>query len=205
MIRRALLLSLLLAALGGGSLAFASTLNGVTAHSLTFYSAASTVPTSSCSSNATKDTYVDSAHKNTQHATNATLLVEGTSSTQWTLVQMTPCATANAAIVSASLQLLLSTSPGSRTYGAYLVTGSWTETATWNSRPATNASPTATASTGGSGSTTSWNVTSDVQSMVNGGANNGWEIQDGATGTATGTFSSREGTTPPSLAITYYP
>lgn len=203
--RRALSLSLLVAAVGGSTLAFASSLNGVTAAKLTAYSAASTVPTSSCSSNATKDTWVDSAHKNTQHATGTTLTVTGTGSATWALVQFTPCAPANAAIVSASLQMYLRTSPGSRTYGAYLATSTWAETATWNSRPSTNAAPTSTAATGAGGSTTTWSLAGDVQSMVNGGANNGWAVEDAAAGTASGSYDSREGTNPPVLAITYYP
>ncbi len=59
---------------------------------------------------------------------------------------------------------------------------------------------------GAAGSTTSWTVTADTQGFVNGGANNGWEIQDNGAGAATtGSYDSREGTNKPALSITYYP
>ncbi|MGZ4389837.1 MAG: CBM96 family carbohydrate-binding protein [Gaiellaceae bacterium] len=205
--RRVLILSLLLAALGGSTLAFASTLNGVTAQSLTVYAAASTVPTSSCSSNPTQDTWIDAAHTNTQHATSTTLQVTNGSKPTYALVQFAPCASANAAIVSASLQMRLSTAPGStRIYGAYPISSSWAETVTWRTTPTISGSASATATTGSSGSTTSWSLVGDVQSIVNGGANNGWAIEDtNNTGAFTGTYDSREGTNPPVLALTYYP
>jgi hypothetical protein len=204
--RRVLILSLAVAALAGSSFAFASTLNGVTAAKLTVYAAASTVPTSVCSSTSTKDTWVDSAHKNTQHATTANLDVTSGSKPTYALVQFTPCAPANAAVVSASLQLYLRTAPGStRTYGVFPITSSWVETDSWNSQPTVGAQS-ASATTGASGSTTSWTVTADTQGFVNGGANNGWEIQDnGAGATTTGSYDSREGTNAPALSIVYYP
>lgn len=205
--RRALILSLLAAAVGGSTLAFASSLNGVTAASLTDYSAASTVPISSCSSNPTQDTWIDAAHTNTQHTTSATLDVTNGAKPSWTLVQFSPCAPANAAVVSASMQLYLGTAPGSaRTYGVFPITGSWAETATWRTQPTISGTQSASATTGASGSTTSWSVTADTQGFVNGGANNGWAIEDnGAGASTTGTYDSREGTNPPSLALTYYP
>ncbi len=205
--RRVLILSLAVAALAGSSFAFASTLNGVTAQSLTAYAAASTVPTSSCSSNPAQDTWIDAAHTNTQHATSTTLQVTNGAKPSYALVQFAPCAPANAAVVTASLQMLLSTAPGStRTYGAFPITSAWTETVTWRTAPSISGTASATATTAGSGSTTSWSLVGDVQSMVNGGANNGWAIEDtNNTGSFTGSYDSREGTTPPALSITYYP
>ena len=183
MTRRALLVLLVLAGLGGGSLAFASTLNGVTAHSLTFFSASSTVPTQSCSSGPTADTYVDGTNAKgmkTNYGGASTMAVVSGSKPQYALVAFNPCASANAKILSATMQLYLGSSPGSETHTAYAITSGWSEnTVTWNTAP-TLGSSVASATTGGNGSWTSWNLTSAVQSIVNGGSNNGWEIQDGS-------------------------
>lgn len=202
--RRALLAAVVVAAAGGSTLAFAANLNGVAATSLTVYSAPSTVPTSSCSSGATQDTWIDSAHKNTQHGTDAQLTVTA-GGASWALVQFAPCAPANAAIVSASLDLYLASSPGGgRSYGAYPITSSWSETVTWRNAPSTGGQS-ASATPGGSGSTTSWSLASDVQAMVDGGANYGWAIEDNGGGTVSGSYDSREGGNPPALSLVYYP
>lgn len=204
--RRALVVGLLLALAAGSGRAFASSFGGLSAASLTSFSAASTVPTSSCSSNPTQDTWIDAAHTTTSHATSTTLQVASGSKPIYALLQHAPCAIANARIVSATLQLHLGTAPSSpRTYAVLPITTSWAETVTWKTAPTISAVQSASATTGASGSWMSWSLTSDVQSMVNGGVNNGWAIQDTGSGAFTGILDSREGSSPPVLAITYYP
>lgn len=206
MMRRALVFGLLLALAAGSTRAFASSLGSLSAAALTSFSAASTVPTSSCSSNPTQDTWIDAAHTTTAHATSTTLQVTSGIKPVYALVQHTPCAPANARIVSATLQLHLGTAPSSsRAYGAFPITSSWAETVTWKTAPTISAVQSASATTGASGSWMSWSLTGDVQGMVNGGGNNGWAIEDNGSGTFTGALDSREGSSPPVLAITYYP
>ena len=206
MMRRALVFGFLSAFAAGPTSAFASSLGSVSAAALTSFSAASTVPTSSCSSNPTQDTWIDAAHTTTSHAASTTLQVASGSKPTYALVQHTPCALANARIVSATLQLHLGTAPSSpRAYVVLPITTSWAETVTWKTAPATSAVQSASATTGASGSWMSWSLTGDVQGIVDGGGNNGWAIEDNGSGTFTGTLDSREGSNPPVLAIVYYP
>lgn len=206
MMRRALVVGLLLALAAGSTRAFAASLGGLSAASLTSFSAASTVPTSSCSSNPTQDTWIDAAHTATSHATSTTLQVASGSKPTYALVQHTPCALANARIVSATLQLHLGTAPSSpRAYVVFPITSSWVETVTWKTAPTISAVQSASATTAASGSWMSWSLTGDVQSMVNGGGNNGWAIEDNGSGAFAGILDSRESSNPPVLAITYYP
>ncbi|HLY95424.1 MAG TPA: DNRLRE domain-containing protein [Gaiellaceae bacterium] len=149
---------------------------------------------------------MDAAHTATSHATSTTLQVASGNKPTYALVQHTPCAVANARIVSATLQLHLGTAPSSpRTYVVLPITTSWGETVTWKTAPTISAVQSASAVTGANGSWLSWSLTGDVQSIVNGAANNGWAIEDNGSGIFTGTLDSREGSNPPVLAITYYP
>lgn len=195
-------------ALAGAAGALANNLNGVTAQRLTVFSAASTVPTSSCSSSVTADTYIDSAHAKLNYGTATSMqVVSSSKNPSYSLVQFSPCASANAKILSATMQLYLRTAPSpAQTYGAYLITSSWSETSvTWNTSPTISGSASATASTGVGWM--SWSLAADVQSMVNGGGNNGWAIEDANTSSTTGTFDTKEtsGGNPGTLSITYYP
>jgi hypothetical protein len=200
-----LLVALAVVAICAGS-ATASGLGPVTAASVTTYSAASTVPTSSCTSNPTQDADIDANHKNTNDGTATTLTISSGGKPEWGLVQFTPCAPANASIVSAGMQLRVTLGPGARTWGAYLVNGTWAEnTVNWNNAPAISTTASDAQSAGATGSTMQWSVTADVQAIVNGGANHGWAIEDNGSGTATGTLSSREGTVKPVLSLVYYP
>jgi hypothetical protein len=206
--RRALLLLLFVLVAARPVLASASTLGGLTVQSLTTYAAASTVPTSSCNSNPTQDATIDGQRKNSNYGSQTTLTVTSNGTKPaYGLVQFTPCASANAYIVSATLALLLSTAPGgTRTYGAFPVSGGWVEsTVTWNTAPGISGTASATQTTGASGSTMQWTVTGDVQGFVNGGANNGWALEDTGTTYDSGSLDSREGATQPVLSIVYYP
>lgn len=186
--------------------ASATGLGPVTVASVTTWTASSTVPTSSCSSNPTQDSWIDSSHKNTNNGTATTLTITSGTKPTWGLVQFTPCAPANAAIVSASMQLRVVLGLGGRTWGAYPVTSAWTEAGvTWNTAPTVSATASDAQPSGATGATMSWSLAADVQAMVNGGANNGWAIEDNGAGTATGTLSSREGIVKPVLALVYYP
>jgi hypothetical protein len=208
MSRIAVALPMLLAVAACAGSASASGLGPVTAASVTTWTASSTVPTSSCSSNATQDATVDSGHKNTANGTLPTLTIASPGAkAQWGLVQFTPCAPANAAIVSASMQLSVTLAPlGARTYGAYAVNSAWSEaTVTWNTAPTVSTTASNTQPSGATGATMTWSLTADVQAIVNGGANNGWAIEDNGAGTATGTLSSREGAVKPVLSLVYYP
>jgi hypothetical protein len=206
MSKTALVLSALVAVAACAGSASASGLGPVTAASVTTYAVASTVPTSSCSSNPTQDATVDAGHKNTTNGTLTTLTIASGSKPEWGLVQFTPCAPANAAIVSASMQLRVTLAPGARTWGAYLVNGAWTEASvTWNNVPAVSATVSDSQPAGAVGSTVQWSLAADVQAIVNGGANNGWAIEDNGAGTTTGTLSSREGAVQPVLSLVYYP
>lgn len=204
------LLSLVLACLAvavcAGS-ASASGLGPVTAASVTTYSAASTVPTSSCTSNPTQDATIDANHKATNSGTATTLTIASGAKPEWGLVQFTPCAPANASIVSAAMQLRVTLGPGAgRTWGAYLVTSAWAEaTVNWNTAPTVSATASDAQTAGATGSTMQWSLAADVQAIVNGGANNGWAIEDNGAGTVTGTLSSREGAVKPVLSLVYYP
>jgi len=117
-------------------------------------------------------------------------------------------------INSATLNLYMFSAPSmSIVYEVNRVTASWNEnTTTWNNQPS-NASTTATNSTGSGW--LSWDVTSDVQSMVTGAFTNyGWVVRDqgeGASGEGNrlGKFYSKEYTTDttlrPKLEISYTP
>jgi hypothetical protein len=202
-VRRLLVLATLGAALGAAAHAVAATIGGVAVQSVTAYTGASTVPTSSCSGGDDYDTWIDEPNPNQKHGGNATLRVNKQRAS-YALVQFTPCAPNGASIVSATLTLTFDTPPAStRTHTLYTVTSSWLKSATWNTQPSTGA-VSATATTGTTG--TQWGVTGDVQSFVAGGTNDGWEIRDEDNRNSNALYdSSSGGTTPPSLAITYYP
>jgi hypothetical protein len=184
----------------------ASGLGPITAASVTTYSAASTVPTSSCTSNPTQDADIDAQHKNSNDGTATKLTIASGGKPEWGLVQFTPCAPASSYIVSAGMQLRVTLGPGTRTWGAYVVNGAWAEnTVNWNNAPAISTTASDAQPAGSTGSTMQWSLAADVQAIVDGGANHGWAIEDNGTGGATGTLSSRQGTVKPVLSLVYYP
>ena len=200
-----LLVAVAALAASGGGVALGAGLGVVTAQDLTAYSAASTVPASSCSSGDDVDTWIDGQNPTTKHGGSATLRVNAQRPAD-ALLQFTPCAPANAAIVGATLSLTVDTAPNkARVHDLYDITGLWTKNTTWSTQPAIAATSTASATTAGAGGVTSWDVTTDVQSFVDGATNDGWEIQDDGTGNGNTLYDSDSSSTPPSLAITYYP
>lgn len=211
-------LALLAAVLGVGTAVAASL--GVGSGDLTLSTYASSISASTCTLTAADaDSYVNQASAASNFGTATTLDVRSASSSanRRTLVQflLSSCSIpANALVTSATLKLFMYTAPtASRTYEAHRVTGAWTETGvTWTNQPTTAASATATASTGTTANVTlSWNVTSDVQTFVDGTSNLGWRIKDQTESSATarlGQFRSAEYGTAvqrPALDITYYP
>ena len=205
--RRRLVVLLSLGALAScGTAAFASTIGSVTTQSLTFWSGSTSIPPSSCSSTATQDTYIDAQHKNNTHGSDNPLVVIASSKPTYTLVQFTPCAPANAKILSATLQLTLTASPGSVPYGVYPMNAAWSESSSWNTSGADVGTSSITSTTA-SGGTVSWSLTSQVQAIVDGGGNNGWAIgDDSGSAFQSSSFASREaGSNPPTLVLSYYP
>jgi hypothetical protein len=206
--RSTAILAVLGAVAGSTTIASAAGLGTVTVQPVTTYAAATTVPTTSCSSNPTQDATIDGQHKNSNYGGTATLDVkENGTKSSYGLVQFSPCASANARVVSATLALLLSAAPGgTRTWGVFPIQGGWTEGGvTWSGAPAISGTASDAQTTGATGSTMQWGVAADVQGFVNGGANYGWAIEDTGTTTDTGSLDSREGATQPVLTIVYYP
>jgi hypothetical protein len=214
--RRLILVSALASALGTAGLAVAASV-GVTSAKLTTYSAATSIPASTCSLTSTADTYAYQFSANTNFGGATTMFVQdrtGRHQRSFAQFDVASCIPANALVVSASLGLYMSSAPqSSRTYNANRVTASWVETTlTWNNQPAVNGTATASVATGTTnGVTLSWNVASDVQLYADGTSNFGWRIADaaeGANSTRTATLRTRETATAaqrPALSITYYP
>ena len=204
---RAIVIVVVVALLAAGaSIAYASTLGPVTAQHVTRYAAASTVPTSSCNAADDYDTWIDATNPTTKHGGTATLRVNA-QRPSYALLFFTPCAPANAAIVGATLGLYLGTSPNKqRTHEVHDITSGWSNATTWSTQPSYSATVAASALTGADGSTTTWDLTADVQAIVDGGTNDGWEIQDNGSGNGNALYDSLDGATQlPNLSITYYP
>jgi uncharacterized repeat protein (TIGR01451 family) len=100
-----------------------------------------------------------------------------------------------------------------RTYDVHLVTDNWSETTVnWNNQPAVAAGATDSDTTPSSvNQTMEWGVRDDVQSWLDGAANNGWRISDAAEGSQTPyqtTFRTREDDAiglVPELVLEYIP
>lgn len=119
---------------------------------------------------------------------------------------------ASASITAAELTLYLKTAPSaSRTILAQRIAGNWgASSLTWNNQPGT--AGTAVAAQSGSQSKVflSWNVTADVQAMVDGSvSNHGWRIADAQEDSSTeygckfGTMETNDGTQRPKLTVTF--
>ncbi len=95
---------------------------------------------------------------------------------------------AGSVVSSATLTLCLSAKPGSsRTHELRLVTSSWLETVVvWNDQPTVSGTVTDTVTVPATAQCLTFTVTADVQSWLEGGANNGWRIGDQTNGTGTG-------------------
>jgi hypothetical protein len=122
---------------------------------------------------------------------------------------------AGSTVTSATLTLCLSAVPGAgsqgRTEELRLVTSSWTEMGViWNTQPTVSSTVTDTITVPAAALDVSFTVTADIQSWVDGTANNGWRLGDAAEGASSGDvkYHSRESTDSdarPRLAVTYTP
>ncbi|MDX6301295.1 MAG: signal peptidase [Nocardioidaceae bacterium] len=197
---------LLIGPLGGGvALAAYSTVSANP--SSTFAAAASFCATPGTTTlNATADSTVAQATATTNSGTSTTLSVSSSSSAnQRTLVTFAlPTTPAHCTVTAAVLTFAVSSGVAGRTLGVTPVPTSWTETgATWTNQPTVSG----TAITAGSVATgsLSFAVTSQVQGMY-AGSNFGFLVKDQTESSATArtqTFSSRQGATPPKLAVTF--
>jgi parallel beta-helix repeat protein len=157
---------------------------------------------------AAADAWLNQGSKNSNKGADAILRVQGrTGQNMRALVRFTlPAAPAGCVVQSATLRLYAASWKTGRTLQALRVTGSWTEAGvTWANQPAT-AGPAATTASGSG--YRQWNVTTQVQSMIAGGANHGFLIRD-AKESGSGPvqqFHSREKSqNTPQLVITYAP
>jgi hypothetical protein len=218
---RALALAAVVAALAASGVAFASTLvMGPT--SLTVYTAASTLPVSTCAVAApVADTYADEGSTFSTFGTATTLDVRSArtlvfvpaNKRAFVRFDLSSCGIPTTVrVVSATMKLFMSTAPSaSRTYSAHRITTAWGETSlTWNQQPDVTGSATASVATGTTANVAvEWNVLPDVQAFVAGSVtNHGWRVSDSIeSATGESRFSSREHGTPgqrPSLVVTYY-
>ena len=202
--------------------AVAATL-GVTSQLLTSWTAASTVPISTCTLTASADSFVEEDDASDNNGSAATLEVQSYQTTDLLLFTTSrdrrsfvkfdigSCSIpAGASLQSSNLSVFLSTAPSlSRTWNIGRVTGSWTEGGvTWSNQPTATGSTSVTTGTT-SNVTLQASVMSDVQAFLSGTANNGWRFSDSAENSATqrrGVFNSREaGSNRPTLVIRYYP
>lgn len=202
--RTRLLLSLLAGALLAAGVAAAASV-GLGSSSLT--STTKTLTRQTCTIAPSQDTYVDSATRNKSFGTATTLLVTPGSALAYVQFNLAGCSLPAAATVdSASLRVVATVAPSSRTLSVARVTSSWTTALTWGSTQPTVATPaSATIATGTTTGTKTADVTADVDAWIRGAATNfGWRLSDEGTGTATTTLGSAENTANvPSLVIIY--
>jgi signal peptidase I len=197
---------LLIGPLGGGvALAAYSTVSANP--SSTFAAAASFCATPGTTTvNASADSTVAQATPTTNSGTSTTLSVSSaTSANQRTLVTFAlPTTPAHCTVTAAVLTFAVSSGVTARTLGVTPVPTTWTESGvTWSSQPAVSGTA-ITAASVATGSL-SLTVTSQVQGMY-AGSNFGFLVKDqteSSTTSRTQTFSSRQGATPPKLAVTF--
>lgn len=210
---RRLSLTLLVMAIGFGAGAVGETLaafSGTTDNAGNSFEAAASF--GSCANPGSQvltpsaDTRIEEDSASTNFGTQATLLVRSRSSSRnyRTLVQFSlPAIQSGCALKVAALRLHASASDTGRTIEAYRAAASWTETgATWNNQPGTAGTAATVTSTLG---WNEWAVTTQVNAMY-GGSNNGFLLRDATEGTfsaPTQTYSSREGSKPPELVVTF--
>jgi hypothetical protein len=161
---------------------------------------------------ATADSYVGSDHATQNNGTATTLSIDGNSTKiKRAFVAFSVASIpAGSTINSATLTLCETSTTTGRTHVLRLATSTWTETGiTWNNQPTVSGTQSASIATTSSLSCFNFTVTADVQSWVNGTANNGWRLNDSDETLAAGSavnYASRENGTAanrPKLAITY--
>jgi len=172
---------------------------------------------------ASQDSWLEQANQSTNHGGDSTLRVQGGSGSsqpkkralvQFDLSSIPPCAS----VSSANLTLHLSSGTASTMHDVRAIPESWTEGGvTWLSRDGTTnwskaggvdtalVAATDSATAGTAAAAVSWDVTTDVVDFVAGARTNyGWIVTVQSEGTGvTHTYDAREGTTPPSLEVTY--
>lgn len=134
---------------------------------------------------AIQDSWIEQDNPSTTHGTSNDLNVQSktTNKNQRALIRFDTSSIAGGSKVSnATVRLYLNNDPSnSRTYGIYSITSAWDEaTVTWNNQPSAEGSSTYTTNTGTSNNVwIEWDVTGDVQSMIDGAITNfGWMIKD---------------------------
>ncbi|SDG31088.1 CBM96 family carbohydrate-binding protein [Klenkia brasiliensis] len=158
---------------------------------------------------ASEDATIRESPANANYGTTTTLLVRsGNGGLNRSLVRFAlPTIPAGCTLSGVSLRLYLSSNDSVRSIVArrVLTTTSWSETAvTWSTQPTTTATGAATTSTPASPGWQTWPVQSIVTGLYAEG-NGGIEIADAdeTTGNDLQTYSSREGSNPPQLVLSW--
>ena len=132
-----------------------------------------------------KDSHIEEEWKDTNYGSVNVMHVTSDSpaENERTLVQANfTSIPSGSSVLSAVLKLYMQNAPGaSRTHKVYGITGSWNESGlTWRNQPNVSSVAFTNTTTGTADDVwLSWNLTSSVQSFVNGSrTNNGWEIRD---------------------------
>jgi hypothetical protein len=156
---------------------------------------------------ANADAWIDQNSRSSNHGTTTLLSVQGRSdrATRALVRFSLPAAPPGCTLQSATLRLYAGTAAANRTLRVLQVSSSWSESSvTWNNQPSTTGS--AASTTSGSGYI-EWNVSAQVNNMINGN-NYGFLIRDANEkgSTALQQFHSREnGTNQPQLIVTFGP
>ena len=202
--RRWALLVAVTAVLAGAGVAAAASL-GLSSASLTVTT--KTLTRQTCTIAPSQDTYVDSTRKSSSFGSSPSLLVSRNSLIGYLQFDLTGCSFPGGATVdSASLRVVVTATPSSRTLSVYPATSAWAPSMTWNGGQPTYASPaSATIATGAETGMKSTDVTADVDGWLTGATTNfGWRIADDGGGNATTTLGSMEDSgNAPSLVVTY--
>ncbi len=137
------------------------------------------------------DTFVDQSSVSSTHGTSSDLSVRSsTNANQRSLVKfdLASVSSGTPTVSKATLRLYMNNAPSSsRTINLHAVSGSWVEgTTNWTNQPVASASTSASATVGTSSNEwVEFDVTSDVQSMINGSlVNNGWMLRDSSENSA---------------------
>lgn len=163
-----------------------------------------------CTLAPTAATYVDQAKKNTNFGSDATVQVSGTTGgARYAFLRFDPsaCSFPSGSVLDrAQLVLTVAVAPSaSRTFKLYRAGGSWTESGLkWSNQPTVGASL-SSAPVGPGATTTSFPVLTEVASLLAGGANDGWQVRDSASTSATvvASYWSDDAGTAPALVIDY--
>ncbi|MGI8682077.1 MAG: DNRLRE domain-containing protein [Mycobacteriales bacterium] len=126
------------------------------------------------------DTFVSSTHPSTEYGSADRLLVDSGSAYGLTYFSVLPAVPRGATVTSATLRIRQFRAwPGTRTMLVRTVQEAWKATrANWNNKPAAAGLPVSSVTKTGSGDGDAWDfdVTADVQAIVNGARNFGWRL-----------------------------